>query len=64
VNLPLQAELVTISACRSAGARTYSGEGLVGLAWAFLNAGAHNVVAGLWNVEDALHLATDGADVP
>ena len=28
--LPLHAELVTVSACRSAGARAYSGEGLVG----------------------------------
>ena len=33
--LPLHADLVTISACRSAGARSYSGEGLVGFAWAF-----------------------------
>lgn len=49
---PLRARLVTISACRSAGARTYSGEGLVGFAWVFLAAGARNVVAGLWNVND------------
>jgi CHAT domain-containing protein/predicted negative regulator of RcsB-dependent stress response len=48
----LQAELVTISACRSAGARTYAGEGLVGFSWAFLEAGAHNVIAGLWDVND------------
>jgi CHAT domain-containing protein/Flp pilus assembly protein TadD len=52
-NVPLRAELVTISGCRSAGSRTYSGEGLVGLAWAFMRAGAHRVIAGLWNVEDA-----------
>jgi CHAT domain-containing protein/Tfp pilus assembly protein PilF len=50
---PLQARLVTLSACRSAGSRTFAGEGPVGLAWAFLKAGAGNVVAGLWNVEDA-----------
>jgi len=49
---PLRAELVTISACRSAGARAYSGEGLVGFAWAFLQAGARNVIAGLWDVSD------------
>ena len=49
---PLHADLVTISACRSAGARIYAGEGLVGLAWAFLEAGAHNVIAGLWDVND------------
>jgi CHAT domain-containing protein len=50
---PLQADLVTISACYGAGERAYSGEGLVGLAWAFLRAGAHNVIAGLWEVTDA-----------
>jgi CHAT domain-containing protein len=49
---PVHAQLVTISACSSAGARTYSGEGLVGLAWAFLQSGAHGVVAGLWDVSD------------
>jgi CHAT domain-containing protein len=49
----LQADLVTISACRSAGARSYAGEGLLGFTWAVLQAGARNVVAGLWNVDDA-----------
>jgi CHAT domain-containing protein/predicted negative regulator of RcsB-dependent stress response len=49
---PLSADLVTISACRSAGDRTYAGEGLVGFAWAFLRAGAQRVIAGLWDVDD------------
>jgi len=53
IDVPLHADLVTISACRSAGARVYSGEGLVGFAWAFLKAGAHYVVAGLWDVTDS-----------
>jgi len=53
VQHPLHADLVTISACYSAGSRAYSGEGLVGLAWAFLRAGAHNVIASLWEVTDA-----------
>ena len=48
----LKATLVTVSACRSAGAKTYAGEGLVGFAWAFLEAGARNVIAGLWDVND------------
>ncbi len=52
VGIPLQARLVTISACRGAGARLYAGEGLVGFAWVFLQAGARNVVAGLWDVND------------
>jgi CHAT domain-containing protein len=50
--MPLSAELVTVSACRSAGERAYSGEGLVGFAWAFLRAGTRRVVAGLWDVDD------------
>jgi CHAT domain-containing protein/Flp pilus assembly protein TadD len=51
-SLTLGADLVTISACRSAGARTYAGEGPVGFAWAFLHAGAQAVIAGLWDVSD------------
>ena len=51
-DLPLRAELVTVSACRSAGERVYAGEGLVGFAWAFLRAGARRVIAGLWDVDD------------
>lgn len=50
---PLTAELVTLSACKSSGARTYAGEGQVGLAWAFLGAGAKATVAGLWDVPDS-----------
>ncbi|MGE5114541.1 MAG: CHAT domain-containing protein [Acidobacteriaceae bacterium] len=50
---PLKADLVTVSACYGAGNRAYSGEGLVGLSWAFLRAGAHNVIAALWEVNDA-----------
>jgi CHAT domain-containing protein/Tfp pilus assembly protein PilF len=49
----LRAELVTISACYGSGSRAYSGEGLVGLSWAFLRAGAHNVIGALWEVADA-----------
>lgn len=52
MNVPLNANLVTLSACRGAGARTLSGEGQVGLSWAFLRAGARSVVAGLWDVTD------------
>jgi CHAT domain-containing protein len=49
---PIHAELVTISACRSAGVRSYHGEGLVGFAWVFLQTGAHGVIAGLWDASD------------
>ena len=49
----LAAELVTISSCYGAGVRAYTGEGVVGLSWAFLRAGAHNVIGALWEVSDA-----------
>src|SRR5579859_1253647 len=53
VKIPLHANLVTISSCQGAAGRTYAGEGLVGLSWAFLRAGAHQVIAALWEVNDA-----------
>ncbi|HJZ63067.1 MAG TPA: CHAT domain-containing protein [Candidatus Acidoferrum sp.] len=53
IQRPLGAYLVTISACNGAGVKVYAGEGLVGLAWAFLRAGAHNVIGGLWEVSNA-----------
>jgi CHAT domain-containing protein len=53
IDIPIHADLVTISACRSAGVRAYAGEGLIGFAWAFLQAGARAVVAGLWDVSDS-----------
>lgn len=53
ITRPLHAYLVTISACNGAGNRAYAGEGLVGLSWAFLRAGAHHVISALWEVSDA-----------
>jgi len=53
LHVPLDAELVTLSSCNSAGRRNYAGEGLVGLTWAFLGAGAHRVVAAQWEVSDS-----------
>ena len=52
--LHLNAKLVTISACEGAGTNVQSLEGLVGLEWAFLRAGAHQVVAALWDVDDSI----------
>jgi CHAT domain-containing protein/tetratricopeptide (TPR) repeat protein len=49
---PIDAELVTISACYGSGTRSYAGEGLVGLSWAFLHAGAHSVIGALWEASD------------
>jgi CHAT domain-containing protein len=49
---PIDARLVTISACYGSGTRAYAGEGLVGLSWAFLRAGAHSAIGALWEVSD------------
>lgn len=49
----IDARLVTISACNSSGSKSFAGEGLVGLSWAFLRAGAHNAIGSLWEVSDA-----------
>jgi CHAT domain-containing protein len=72
LNQPLRADLVTISACRSAGSAVYGGEGLVGFVWAFLQAGAQRVIAGLWDVSDrstsqlmeALYARIQAGDTP
>ncbi len=53
VRHPINATLVTISTCYGSGVRAYAGEGLVGLAWVFLRAGSHNVIAALWQADDA-----------
>jgi CHAT domain-containing protein/tetratricopeptide (TPR) repeat protein len=51
-NLDLDADLVVLSACRTALGREVRGEGLVGLTRGFFYAGASRVVASLWSVRD------------
>jgi CHAT domain-containing protein len=51
-NLRLGADLVVLSACRTALGQDIKGEGLIGLARGFLHAGAPRVVATLWEVDD------------
>jgi CHAT domain-containing protein len=50
-NLRLRADLVVLSACRTALGKDISGEGVVGLTRAFMYAGAARVVSSLWEVE-------------
>jgi CHAT domain-containing protein len=51
-NLKLRAELVVLSACRTALGKEVRGEGLVGMTRAFMYAGAPRVIASLWAVPD------------
>lgn len=51
-NLKLPAELVVLSACRTALGKEVKGEGLIGLTRGFMYAGAARVVASLWKVDD------------
>jgi CHAT domain-containing protein len=50
--LDLDAEMVVLSACRSAEGTLVRGEGVLGLSAAFLAAGARSVVSSLWEVPD------------
>jgi CHAT domain-containing protein len=52
LNLQLNAELVVLSACRTALGRDVKGEGLIGLTRGFMSAGVPRVVATLWDVQD------------
>ncbi|HWZ42202.1 MAG TPA: tetratricopeptide repeat protein [Candidatus Saccharimonadales bacterium] len=52
-NLNLSADLVVLSACETALGKEIQGEGLLGLTRGFMYAGASQVVASLWSVDDA-----------
>ena len=48
----LNADLVTLSACETGLGKRLSGDDLIGLTRGFLYAGASNIVASLWEVDD------------
>jgi CHAT domain-containing protein len=48
----LNADLVTLSACETGLGKEVTGEGYVGFAHAFLQAGARSLLVSLWKVED------------
>ena len=51
MRLNLQADLVVLSACETARGRVGSGEGIIGLTWAFFIAGSPANVVSQWKVE-------------
>jgi CHAT domain-containing protein len=51
-DLPVSADLVVLSACRTAVGPEMRGEGLVSLTRGFMYAGSLRVIASLWSVED------------
>ena len=51
-NLELDAEMVVLSACKTALGKEIHGEGLVGVTRGFMYAGASRVISTIWNVDD------------
>jgi CHAT domain-containing protein len=51
-DLDLNADMVVLSACQTGLGKELKGEGITGLARAFMSAGARRVVTSLWKVDD------------
>jgi CHAT domain-containing protein len=51
MDLPLAADLAVLSACDTARGRTGGGEGIVGMSWALLVAGAPSTLASQWRID-------------
>lgn len=52
-DLRLNADLVTLSACETGLGTAMSGDDLIGMTRGFLYAGSSNIIASLWQVDDA-----------
>jgi CHAT domain-containing protein len=50
MQMDLRAELAVLSACETGRGRVGSGEGLIGMTWAFFVAGVPTIVASQWQV--------------
>jgi CHAT domain-containing protein/tetratricopeptide (TPR) repeat protein len=53
LEMNLKSDLVMLSACETARGEARAGEGLVGLAWSLMIAGARNVAVSQWKVDAA-----------
>jgi CHAT domain-containing protein len=53
INYDIAADLMVLSACETGLGRIGAGEGVIGLSWAALVAGAGNVAVSLWRVDAA-----------
>ena len=53
IDLNLDADLAVLSACETGNGRISPGEGVIGMSWAFLVAGARSVVVSQWRVNSA-----------
>ena len=53
LEMDLASDLIFLSACETARGGVRSGEGLIGLSWSLMVAGARNVVVSQWKVESA-----------
>ena len=51
MKMDLQAELVVLSACQTAGGRVSAGEGVIGMTWAFFVAGSPTTLVSQWKVD-------------
>ena len=51
LNLDLKADLVVLAGCETARGRIETGEGIIGLSWAFFVAGSASTVVSQWNVD-------------
>jgi len=53
MKLDLHADLVVLAACETARGRVATGEGMIGMSWAFFVAGSPTTVASQWKVDSA-----------
>jgi CHAT domain-containing protein/Flp pilus assembly protein TadD len=51
LTLHLRCDVAVLAGCNTGGGQVGVGEGMLGLSWAFLAAGAHNAVVSQWNVD-------------